>query len=115
MAWVAFDRAVKTAEQLGGDLPVDRWRKIRDTIHDEVCDKGWNPRVRAFTQAYDTHALGASLLIMCQTGFISHNDPRMLSTLREAAENLGNLRVLTNATCNGWPGDTLHGDRRCFS
>lgn len=81
MAWVAFDRAVKTAEALGGDAPVGRWRQTRDVIHAEVCENAWNPRVRAFTQAYGSHALDASVLLMCQTGFIAPDDPRMLATI----------------------------------
>jgi GH15 family glucan-1,4-alpha-glucosidase len=107
MAWVAFDRAVKTAEQVGGDAPVGRWRKIRDTIHDEICDKGWNPRVRAFTQAYDTHALDASLLVMCQIGFIPHNDPRMVSTVaaieRELMTDGFLMRYRTEQAVDGLP------------
>jgi GH15 family glucan-1,4-alpha-glucosidase len=107
MAWVAFDRAVKTAEQLGGDLPVERWRKSRDTIHAEVMEKGWNPRVRAFTQAYDTHALDASLLIMCQVGFINHDDPRMLSTIaaieRELMSDGFLMRYRTEQSVDGLP------------
>lgn len=107
MAWVAFDRAVKTAEQFDGDLPIERWRKIRDTIHAEVCEKGWNPRVRAFTQAYDSHALDASLLIMCQVGFIKHSDPRMLSTLaaieRELMTDGFLMRYRTEQAVDGLP------------
>lgn len=107
MAWVAFDRAVKTAESLGGDLPIEKWRHLRDTIHAEVCEKGWNPRVRAFTQAYDSHALDASLLVMGQTGFIDHNDPRMLSTIaaieRELVADGFVMRYRTEQAVDGLP------------
>src|SRR5271165_7568379 len=57
MAWVAFDRAVKAAETFRPDIDVDRWRKLRDHIHADVCEKGYNPRVGAFTQAYGSDQL----------------------------------------------------------
>lgn len=85
MAWVAFDRAVKLAEQLKYEAPVDKWRKLRDTIHSEVCEKGFNPQKGCFVQVYGSDQLDASLLLMPQVGFLPGNDPRIVATV-EAIE-----------------------------
>jgi GH15 family glucan-1,4-alpha-glucosidase len=81
MCWVALDRAVKMAEQFGLHGPVDRWRTVRDRIHAEVCEKGWNPARRSFTQFYGSDALDASLLLIPQVGFLPAKDPRVVSTV----------------------------------
>lgn len=81
MVWVAFDRAVRTAEQLGLDGDVDRWRALRDEVHAEVCEHGWNAEVGAFTQAYGGSALDASLLVLAKVGFLPGDDPRVRSTV----------------------------------
>ena len=85
MAWVAFDRAVKTVEQFGGDGPIGRWRAIRDEIHDQVCRDGYDPARNAFVQAYGSKHLDASLLMMPLVGFLPATDPRVRSTV-EAIE-----------------------------
>lgn len=81
MSWVAFDRAVKAVEQTGAEGPVERWRRIRHTIHADVCTKGYNPSRKAFTQAYGSEHLDASLLLMPQVGFLPIDDHRVLSTI----------------------------------
>ena len=75
MAWVAFDRAVKIAEQLGLDGPVDRWRAIRDEIHAQVCREGFDPELGSFVQYYGSKRLDASLLMMPLVGFLPADDP----------------------------------------
>ncbi|HEX4638237.1 MAG TPA: glycoside hydrolase family 15 protein [Chthoniobacterales bacterium] len=87
MAWVAFDRAIKLAEECNceaGDK-VKGWRKVRDEIHAEVCERGYNPRKKAFTQFYGSEGLDASLLTMPFTGFLPMNDERVRNTI-EAIE-----------------------------
>ena len=81
MAWVAFDRAIKTVEEFGLSGPVDHWRKLRDTIHDDVCTKGWNEKVGAFTQSYGSDQLDASILLVPLTGFLAPDDPRIERTV----------------------------------
>ena len=71
MTWVAFDRAVRGVEVHGLDGPAEEWRVARDTIHAEVCRKGWNAEVGAFTQFYGAVELDASLLMMPLVGFLS--------------------------------------------
>jgi GH15 family glucan-1,4-alpha-glucosidase len=81
MAWVAFDRAVLAVETLGREGPVDRWRTIRDEIHETVCEAGFNSEVGAFTQSFDSPRLDASVLLIPLVGFLPATDPRMVSTV----------------------------------
>jgi GH15 family glucan-1,4-alpha-glucosidase len=81
MAWVCLDRAIKGVEVHGLDGPAERWRKTRDRIHAEVCDKGFDPARNTFRAAYDSDQLDASLLLLAQTGFIDCHDPRFVGTV----------------------------------
>jgi GH15 family glucan-1,4-alpha-glucosidase len=81
MCWVAFDRAVLLAEQLKYDAPVERWKKVRDTIHKQVCDRGFSKEKNAFVQEYDAEQLDASLLLMPSVGFLDGKDPRFKGTV----------------------------------
>jgi GH15 family glucan-1,4-alpha-glucosidase len=87
MAWLAFDRAVKLVEDCGCAAAEHfaRWQKIRDQIHAEVCDRGYNPKKKAFTQVYGSDALDASLLMMPLVGFLPVSDQRVRGTI-EAIE-----------------------------
>ena len=81
MAWVAFDRGVKAVEQFDLRGPVDGWRTVRDRLHAEICNRGFNATKQAFTQYYESDALDASLLMLPLVGFLPANDPRMLGTV----------------------------------
>ncbi len=81
MAWVAFDRAVLAVETLGRKGPVDRWREIRDEIHETVCDEGFDAEIGAFTQSFGSPQLDASVLLIPLVGFLPATDPRMVSTV----------------------------------
>jgi GH15 family glucan-1,4-alpha-glucosidase len=81
MAWVAVDRAVRMVEEIGFEGPVDRWRALRDEIHKEVCAKGYNSKIGAFTQYYGSDSLDASLLMVPLVGFLPATDERVLSTI----------------------------------
>jgi GH15 family glucan-1,4-alpha-glucosidase len=87
MAWLAFDRAVKMVENCGcaAHEHIDRWQKIRDQIHAQVCERGYNPKKKAFTQVYGSDALDASLLTMPLAGFLPVTDERVRGTI-EAIE-----------------------------
>ncbi len=76
MAWVALDRAVKSIEKFGLEGPLDEWRTLRARIHADVCSNAWNSKQQAFTQAYGSHNLDASLLLMPMLGFLPATDPR---------------------------------------
>ncbi|WP_213769473.1 glycoside hydrolase family 15 protein [Bradyrhizobium sp. dw_78] len=86
MTWVAFDRAVKSAEKFGFKAPLDRWRSLRDEIHRDVCDKGFDPAVNAFVESYGSQRLDASVLLLPAVGFLPGSDPRIRGTI-EAVEN----------------------------
>jgi len=81
MCWVAFDRAVAIAEKLEFECPLDKWREIRDEIHDQVCDHAYNAEIGAFTQTYDSGDLDAAVLMIPLVGFLPASDPRVLSTI----------------------------------
>jgi GH15 family glucan-1,4-alpha-glucosidase len=81
MAWVAFDRAIKDAEHGGLDGPIAAWREIRDTIHAEVCEKGFDAKLNAFVQSYESNDLDASLLLIPQVGFLPPDDSRVRGTI----------------------------------
>jgi len=85
MAWVAFDRAIKAVEEFGLQGPVERWRELRQAVHDEVCDKGFNPKLNSFVQYYGSDDPDASLLMIPIVGFLPANDARVVGTI-EAIE-----------------------------
>ena len=107
MAWVAFDRAIRGAERWNLEGPVDSWRRTRDEIHREVCERGWDAERSTFTQSYDSEALDASLLMIPQYGFLPPDDPRMLGTIdaiqRELCVDGFVLRYPTNVADDGLP------------
>jgi GH15 family glucan-1,4-alpha-glucosidase len=81
MAWVAFDRAVRTVETQEFDGPVDRWREIRDEIHRDVCERGFDTELGSFTQSYGSKELDASLLLIPLVGFLPVSDARVRGTI----------------------------------
>jgi GH15 family glucan-1,4-alpha-glucosidase len=88
MAWVAFDRAIKAVEHMGKEGPIDRWRKLRDAIHAEVCARGWDAQKRSFTQAYGSTHLDASLLLIPHVGFLPPGDARVQGTVHAIEREL---------------------------
>jgi len=90
MAWLAFHRGVQLIEEAGlpanGEL--ERWKKIRDQIHHEVCERGYNPKVKAFTQYYGSDALDASLLMAPMIGFLPIEDERVHNTIAAIERDL---------------------------
>jgi GH15 family glucan-1,4-alpha-glucosidase len=81
MAWLAFDRAVRNVEAFGLDGPVGRWRRTRDEIHAQICNEGFDHELNAFTQAYGSKQLDASVLLMPMSGFLPGDDPRVRGTV----------------------------------
>jgi GH15 family glucan-1,4-alpha-glucosidase len=88
MAWVAADRAVKGMECFGLSGDVDRWKRLRDEIHMEVCEKGYDANCRAFTQYYGSKELDASLLMMPLVGFLPPEDGRIRETVEAIERDL---------------------------
>ena len=81
MAWVAFDRAIRNAEEYDLEAPVEMWRAERDATRAEVLKHGFDPKRQCFTQYYGSRELDASLLIIPLTGFLPATDPRMVGTV----------------------------------
>ncbi len=86
MAWVAFDRAVKSIEEFGFVGPLGHWRSLRQQIHEDVCAKGFDAELGAFTQSYGSKELDASLLMIGLVGFLPPSDKRLRGTV-EAIEH----------------------------
>ncbi len=126
MAWVAADRAVRAMEaapELSGDT--NRWRAMRDAVHREVCEKGYDPERSTFTQSYGSSELDAATLLIPRVGFLPATDPRVIGTIdavrRELSED-GLIRRYTAAddvdglpgsegaflACSFWLADALH-------
>jgi len=107
MAWVAFDRAVRSVEAQGYDGPVDDWRAARDAIHEEVCAKGFDEELGSFTQAYGSKELDASLLLIPLVGFLPGSDKRVRGTVEAVERGLvvdGLVRrYVTHAGVDGLP------------
>ena len=81
MCWVAFDRAVKAVQRSGVDGPVERWRRLRDGIHAEICARAFDTQRRCFTQSYGAEALDAGVLLMPLLGFLPAADERIRGTV----------------------------------
>ena len=107
MAWVAYDRAVRSIEEFGLEGPVDHWRLIRDTIHEQVCENGFDIAQNSFVQSYGVTTLDASLLLIPMVGFLPASDNRVRGTLAAIERNLvrGGLvqRYHTSDVADGLP------------
>jgi len=130
MAWVGLDRAVQAVERFGLDGPVDRWRRLRQEIHDDVCAKGYDADRNTFTQFYGSRGLDAALLLLPRVGFLPWDDPRVSGTVDAVARDLDQdgflLRYRPEAdgvdglpgtegaflACTFWLADALAGLRR---
>jgi GH15 family glucan-1,4-alpha-glucosidase len=81
MTWVAFDRGIKSAEQFGFKAPLVKWRVLRDAIHRDVCDKGFDAELNSFVESYGSKLLDASILMLPSVGFLPPDDRRVRGTL----------------------------------
>ena len=81
LVWVAFDRGIKSAEHFGFEAPLDRWRQLREEIHCEICDMGFDREQNSFVESYGSKLLDASILLMPSVGFLPMSDPRVQGTL----------------------------------
>jgi GH15 family glucan-1,4-alpha-glucosidase len=88
MAWVALDRALKQHERFDGKADVKRWKKNRDLLHKEICEKGFNKKLNSFTQSYGSKALDASCLRLALVGFLPLDDPRIIGTIEAIQKGL---------------------------
>ncbi|MEV7782686.1 glycoside hydrolase family 15 protein [Kitasatospora sp. NPDC088351] len=110
MAWVAVDRTIKLLEQTPHEGPLERWRTLRDTIHQDVCTHGYDAERNTFTQSYGSRELDASLLLIPQVGFLPPDDKRVIGTVEAIQRELSTpdgfvLRYPTSGGVDGLPGD----------
>ncbi|MYY01800.1 glycoside hydrolase family 15 protein [Streptomyces sp. ATexAB-D23] len=115
MAWVAADRAVRSLEEdptLSGDA--DRWRAMRDAVHREVCEKGYDPVRNTFTQSYGSRELDAATLLIARTGFLPPDDPRVVGTVDAVRDELGSDGLLRRYSTDGTSIDGLPGGEGAF-
>ncbi len=107
MAWVAMDRAVQAVETYGLSGPGEDWRALRDEIHADICEHGFDPEKNAFVQYYGGKGLDASLLLMPVVGFLPPEDPRIRGTVeaieRELMVDGLVLRYSTEEAVDGLP------------
>ncbi|GHG19032.1 glucoamylase [Streptomyces filamentosus] len=117
MAWVAVDRTIKLIESGDADGPLERWRELRDEIHRDVCEKGYDKERNTFTQSYGSRELDASLLLIPQMGFLPPDDKRVIGTIEAIQRELSTEDgfVLRYPTAGEEAGvDGLEGDEGAF-
>ncbi|MEU9847711.1 glycoside hydrolase family 15 protein [Streptomyces sp. NPDC047985] len=115
MAWVAADRAVRTLEKnptLAGDA--NRWRAMRESVHREVCEKGFDPVRNTFTQSYGSRNLDAATLLIPRTGFLPPDDPRVIGTVDAVRRELGSDCLVRRYSTDGASIDGLPGREGAF-
>jgi len=88
MCWVAFDRAIRMAQEQGLPAPLDAWRATRDTIYNEIMEKGWSEEQQSFVQYYGSDAVDASALLISLNGFTAEADPRIVRTIERIQREL---------------------------
>jgi GH15 family glucan-1,4-alpha-glucosidase len=88
MAWVALDRLIRSAEKGRFQMDLPRWKKLRETIHEQVCRQGFDAELNSFVQYYGGKHLDASVLMMPLVGFLPPDDPRVLGTVRAIETHL---------------------------
>jgi GH15 family glucan-1,4-alpha-glucosidase len=113
-AWVALDRAIRMARRRGRPGNIPRWTDVRDQIYQQIMERGWNPKIGAFTQHYDTEVLDSSLLLMPLQGFIAPRDPMWISTLNAMDRELVSDSLVYRYNPAASP-DGLRGDEGTFS
>jgi GH15 family glucan-1,4-alpha-glucosidase len=108
LAWVAFDRGIEAIEDWGRPGPVERWHRVRDEIHEEVCREGFNVELNSFTQSYGSEDLDASTLLIPLLGFLPPEDPRVIGTVeaiqRDLTRNGFVERYRPHESVDGLPG-----------
>ena len=108
MAWAGGDRGVQAAEQFGLPGPVDSWRELRDRIHRDVCEQGYDAERGTFTQSYGSQGLDAALLLIPRVGFLPWDDERVVGTVRAVRRELMQdgllLRYRPEGSADGLPG-----------
>src|SRR5918993_1411640 len=119
MCWVAIDRGLRLADKRSFPADRDRWLKVRDEIYEEIMERGWNPELKTFVQAYDSDILDASNLIMPLVFFVAPKGPRMLGTLDAINRSPKDGGLVSTGLVHRYDveksADSLEGDEGTFS
>src|SRR5215210_4340454 len=115
MCWVALDRAVSLAPQLGEHAKTAEWTAAREELREAILTQGWSERRQAYAQSFGSDELDGAALLMPIYGFLPASDPRMRSTIEAIARDLTDdglvLRYRAEAGLNA---DGLTGDEGTF-
>jgi GH15 family glucan-1,4-alpha-glucosidase len=107
MAWVAVDRALRSAEAFHLPARREHWQALRQRMHDEICEKGFNKELNSFTQVFGGRELDASLLLLPIVDFLPADDPRIIGTVAAIESRLMRdgfvLRYDTDDSKDGLP------------
>jgi GH15 family glucan-1,4-alpha-glucosidase len=107
MAWLAFDRAAKVVDEGFYPGPAEHWRTLRDRIHRDICQKGFNQQRNGFVQYYGADTLDAALLMIPLVGFLPATDPRMIGTIEATRRELVShglvMRYRSESNIDGLP------------
>jgi GH15 family glucan-1,4-alpha-glucosidase len=115
LCWVALDRAVRLAPELGEHARPDAWAAERDRIRTAILERGWSTRRQAYAQAFDSDELDAAVLLMPIYGFLPATDERMRSTIEAIATELTEHGlVLRYSARQGTNADGLSGEEGTF-
>ena len=108
LAWVVFDRSLRMADRAGLEAPLERWEQVRSQIHRNVCENGYDAKLRTFTQYYGSQELDASVLSIPLLGFLPAHDERVIGTIEAIEHGLSRdgliSRYSTAETDDGLPG-----------
>lgn len=96
MCWVALDRGLRLADKRSFPADRDRWLQTRDRIYEEIMERGWSEKHRAFMQAYGSETLDAANLVMPLVFFVAPSDPRMLASLDAVNRPPGSGGLVSN-------------------
>ncbi|MGW7409413.1 glycoside hydrolase family 15 protein [Streptomyces sp. NPDC054833] len=114
MSWVAFDRALRLAQENGRPAATGRWSTARDQIYDQVWTKGWNNERAAFVQHYGSEVLDSSMLRMPAVGFLTPGDPAWTTTMHAMEQELVSDSLVYRYNPEASP-DGLRGSEGTFS
>jgi GH15 family glucan-1,4-alpha-glucosidase len=109
MAWAGIDRAIRGAERHGHGSPIKRWRRLREAIHADVCERGFDAVLGTFTRSYETRIPDASALLIPIFGFLPADDPRVAGTVRAIEKCLSTNGFVRRYDSSKIPGEAREG------
>ena len=120
MCWAGCQRLAAIAMRIGLEPRAKFWNGIAEPMHAELVERAWNQKRGAFTAAFGSDDLDASVLLLADLGVVEVDDPRFASTvaamerelvrekhvMRYAADDFG-MPVTAFLICRFWLIDAL--------